>query len=101
MEVDSMRELDVRVLPIFRRGRRSWLDIKMDVLRVISMGISKPTKIMYAANVSWAVLVEVLGEFVEKGLVRVEEKGERRAYYITEKGADALSKYDGIREAIL
>jgi len=47
------------------------------------------------------VLVEVLEEFVEKGLVRVEEKGGRKAYYITEKGADALSKYGGAREAIL
>jgi len=99
MEADLMRKINTWVLPIFRRG--SWLEIKIDVLRVISMGISKPTKIMYAANISWDVLVEVLEEFVEKGLVRVEEKGGRKAYYITEKGADALSKYGGAREAIL
>jgi len=41
-----MRKINTWVLPIFRRG--SWLEIKIDVLRVISMGISKPTKIMYA-----------------------------------------------------
>ena len=93
--------LDARVLPLFRKGRRGWIDVKVDILRVISMGASKPTKIMYAANVSWDVLVKVLNEFVEKGLVRVEDKGGRRAYYITEKGAGVLSKYDSVCEAVL
>ena len=36
-------------------------------MRVISMGTSKPAKIMYAANVSWAVLMEALSVFAEKG----------------------------------
>ena len=42
--------------------RRSKLEIYLDVLSSIHEGISKPTRIMYSANLSWKALNKILDE---------------------------------------
>ena len=62
-------------------------------------GVDKPTRIMYAVNLSWRPTQGILGGLVEQGLlaeVEVEgEKRSRRRYVVTEKGLGVLSYFDG------
>ncbi|HUS78226.1 MAG TPA: winged helix-turn-helix domain-containing protein [Patescibacteria group bacterium] len=80
-------------------SRRSKLDLVLGVLRVVRGGVDKPTRIMYAVNLSWRPTQGILGGLVEQGLlaeVEVEgEKRSRRRYVVTEKGLGVLSYFDG------
>jgi len=87
--------------PELGEGRRSLLQIRVDILRVVMEGYGKPTQIMYKANLSWNVLQSQLKAFLEAGLLRVEEYGSRRRYQITEKGTDMVRSYQRVVEEIL
>ncbi len=41
-------------------GRRSRLEMTCDILRVISQGVEKPTRIMQLANLTWKDLLMYL-----------------------------------------
>ena len=55
--------------PELGEGRRSLLQIRVDILRVVMEGYGKPTQIMYKANLSWNVLQSQLKAFLEAGLL--------------------------------
>ncbi len=80
------------------KNRRSKLEIYIDVLQVIKEGTTKPTRIMYGANLSWKLLKGVLGSMVDQGLIEeVDESGSRdkrtnRVYHVTAKG-DSVVRY--------
>jgi len=78
--------------------RRSRLDIVLKVLSVVREGVDKPTRIMYAANLSWKPTQHILGSLVQRGLLReIEDAGSRRSkrrYEITEKGANVVSYFE-------
>jgi len=84
--------------------RRSKLEIMLKVLEAVREGVDKPTRIMYAANMSWNPTQEVLARLVEDGLIRVtEESGGRRSkkrYEITEKGANVIRYFQGVKALI-
>ena len=84
--------------------RRSKLEIMLKVLEAVREGVDKPTRIMYAANMSWNPTQEVLARLVEDGLIRVtEEPGGRRSkkrYEITEKGANVIRYFQGVKALI-
>lgn len=82
-------------------GRRSLLQIKVDILRVVAAGYGKPTQIMYRANLSWNVLQAQLKSFVESDMLEVEEYGSRRRYLITPKGVEMVSSYQKVVKEIL
>ena len=82
-------------------GRRSILQIRIDILRVVGQGCGKPTQIMYKANLSWNVLQAQLRSFVEGGMLEFEEYGSRRKYTITEKGNEVVRSYQNVVEEIL
>ncbi|UCH57373.1 MAG: hypothetical protein JSV18_00140 [Candidatus Bathyarchaeota archaeon] len=81
--------------------RRSKLDIMMTVLRSIRDGMDKPTRIMYAANMSWNSTQKVFEDLLRQDLIFVtEEPGQKRAkkrYHITEKGLNVLQYFEGAR----
>lgn len=77
-------------------GRRSLLQIKIDILRVVAQGSGKPTQMMYKANLSWRVLQTQLKYFLESGLLTVEEYGSRRRYYVTPKGIETMKAFDKV-----
>ncbi|HXW37007.1 MAG TPA: winged helix-turn-helix domain-containing protein [Nitrososphaerales archaeon] len=81
--------------------RRSLLQIRMDILRVVAEGSGKPTQIMYKANLSWALLKSQLTAFKDAGLVSVQRYGSRRLYTLTDKGAAILDSYDRIERGLL
>ncbi len=82
-------------------GRRSLLQIRVDILRVVMQGFGKPTQIMYKANLSWNVLQAQLKSFLESGMLDVEEYGSRRKYTITPKGVEMVDSYKKVVDEIL
>ena len=73
--------------------KRSRLEMCIDVLQVIKEGCSKPTRIMYGSNTSWNPLCRILEFLVGQGAVAFKTDGERKEYYITEKGEKILEYY--------
>jgi len=82
-------------------GRRSLLQIKVDILRAVEGGYGKPTQIMYRANLSWNVLQTQLKSFLESGMLEVESYGSRRRYLITPKGTEMVRSYQKVVKEIL
>ncbi len=77
-----------------RKKYRSQAGIILDILEALSeKGPLPPTRLMYAANLPYNRLKEVLARLESKSLVGVDEEGR---YYLTEKGAEALKR---LREA--
>ena len=78
--------------------RRSPLEMVCDILGVVSEGPTKPTHILYRANMSWKVLSTYLEYLIERGLIAKEDQGGKRSTYIlTTKGRSILQLYDGLR----
>jgi len=75
-------------------GKRSRLQIYLNILKTIKMGTDKPTNIMYKCNLSWMPLKEIMNSLLEQDLIRVREIGNRRIYEITEKGRDVLRYFE-------
>ncbi|MEM2939518.1 MAG: winged helix-turn-helix domain-containing protein [Candidatus Bathyarchaeia archaeon] len=70
--------------------RRSKLEIYIDVLRIIKRGVNKPTRVMYAANISWKPLIEILANLERQGLVERKTVRNSTLVFITEKGKRVL-----------
>ncbi|UCD45068.1 MAG: hypothetical protein JSV27_00745 [Candidatus Bathyarchaeota archaeon] len=89
-------------------NRRSRLEIYLEVLQIIKSGTSKPTRIMYQANISWQPLVRILGSMVSQGLVdevdtttvvrRRRDKRTSKVYKITMKGEQVIRYFKGAKE---
>jgi predicted transcriptional regulator len=71
-------------------GKRSRLEMYLDVLEKINQGVSKPTNIMYKCNLSWRPLKEILRSLIEKGLVEETKRDNHKHYRITKKGKEIL-----------
>ena len=96
MEVNN-----VIVMPITRENhRRGRTEIISDVLKVIDMGLNKPTRIMYASNLSWVSLKTILDKLVTSGYVsRVAQRGRCR-YFMTDIGREFLSNVLAVSEGV-
>lgn len=78
--------------------RRSPMEMVCDILGVVSEGPTKPTHILYKANMSWKVLSSYLEYLLKRGLIQKEDQGGKRSTYIlTKKGSAILQLYDGLR----
>jgi predicted transcriptional regulator len=82
-------------------GKRSRLEIYLEVLDVVRHDVDKPTRIMYAANISWKPLQEIIATLLENGLIHEEETKLSKRYTITDKGKSALSYFRKAKELIL
>ena len=78
--------------------RRSKLEIRLKILAAVKQGVDKPTRIMYAANMSWKPVQRVLSHLVEQGLLlellNTESRQSKRLYRITEKGEKILDYFE-------
>ena len=70
--------------------RRSRFDHYCDVLHVIEVGVEKPTRIMYKANLTYQMLLDIIATLVHNQFVREEVSGIKKRYHITQKGKNAL-----------
>jgi len=82
-------------------GKRSRLEIYLEVLEVVRHDVDKPTRIMYAANISWKPLQEIITTLLENGLIHEEETKLSKRYTITDKGKSALGYFRKAKELIL
>ena len=84
--------------------RRSKLEIALIVLKAIKDGVDKPTRIMYAAGLSWSPTQKILSKLVEQGLIIiVMDAGSKKSklrYAITEKGVATLEYFDNASKII-
>ena len=81
-------------------SRRSQLEIRMDMLRVIKAGAEKPTQIMYQANLSWVALQTHLTQMIERGLLKWVTEGTRKRYELTLKGSSVMYAYQKVLEEV-
>jgi predicted transcriptional regulator len=87
---------------IIGQVRRSPMEMVCDILKVVSVGPTKPTHILYKANMSWKVLSSYLDFLTSNGMIDKEDQegGKRSTYRLTPKGTKILRLYDGLREAL-
>jgi len=74
----------------------------LDILSAIKGGMDKPTRIMYASNLSWKPTQKVLSNLMEQGLLemRITPRLSRKRYIITEKGIDVLDYFEKANEVL-
>ena len=74
----------------------------LEVLSAVKGGEDKPTRIMYAVNLSWGPTLKVLTSLVEQGLLeeRIASGKSRRRYMITEKGVNVLDYFEKAQEIL-
>lgn len=80
--------------------KRSRLEIYLDILKVISKGTRKPTRIMYRTNLSWKPLMNILQSLVDQALIVKNEDSGHVLYGITKKGRNVLEYFSRAMEAI-
>jgi len=81
-------------------ARRSELEVKMDILRVVGEGCRKPTQIMYKANLSWIALQEHFKSLLRGGLHHEMRFGKRVEYELTAPGLSLLQDYRKLTNSI-
>jgi len=81
-------------VPSFPCGKRSKLEIYLDILRVVANEISEPATIMYAAKIPDKLLNEMLEKLEGWGLIEKKTARNRLRVLITPKGVRVLSKLD-------
>jgi predicted transcriptional regulator len=81
--------------------RRSPMEMICDILAVVSGGPTKPTHILYKANMSWKVLSSYLDFLTSNGMLKKEEEsGKRSIYNLTLKGKQILKLYQGLKDSL-
>jgi len=81
-----------------KRGR---LEIIRDILSVTrSSKKIKPTRLLYASNLSPQMFKEYVNELLKKGLIKEEELKKGRVFSLTEKGNAFLEQYKTIENFI-
>ncbi len=78
--------------------RRSKLETCIDVLNTISKGVTKPTCIMFKANLSWSPMQEYLHFLMDQELIAKNSKGQKVRYEITDKGRRTLNYFRMVEE---
>ena len=82
-------------------SRRSRLQISTEILTAIANGEQKPTRIMYACNLSWNSVRDILGFLMTKGYIdEMYENEKRKRYCITSNGRNVLRYYSGLQDLI-
>ena len=82
------------------KNRRSKLEIYLEVLKVIKEGTTKPTRIMYGANLSWKMVQGVLNSMVDQDLIeeidrsKSRDKRTNKVYQVTTKGVSVIRYFD-------
>lgn len=80
--------------------RRDRLETYYDILQALEAGPQKPTRIMYKANLSWAILQEYIKTLEAKSLVVSDMDGSRKYYRLSEKGFGVLNEIRSITESL-
>ena len=84
--------------------RRSKLEIRLTMLSAIRDGVDKPTRIMYAANLSWKPTQRILAQLKKQGFITEIAENEnaksKRRYEITEKGVAVIKYFNDAKKLL-
>ena len=80
--------------------RRSKFQMTIEVLSEIANEEQRPTRLMYACNLSWNSIKDTLDLLTAKGYIDEMYEERRKRYYITAKGRDVLRYYAGLQDLI-
>lgn len=109
MQIQDLLSSRERV-KLVRRGRRSKLEIYIEILVNVKKGMSKPTQLMYASNLNWNLFKSVLGMMLRNGHVQEVDTSKRdsprssrdnrtkRIYRLTEKGEEVVKYLSSDRD---
>lgn len=80
--------------------RRDRLSIRMDILKAVR-DHDQPTRIMYAANVSWTQLENLLGDMVRRGIVQTDLlPSGRHKYRLTMEAHKLIDDYSKVMDRV-
>jgi len=82
--------------------KRERLEVIRDILKsIMSNKNIKPTRLLYASNLSPQMFKEYINELISKGFISLEiNKKEKKAFVLTKKGQDFLQEYRAIENLI-
>ena len=82
--------------------KRERLEIIRDILRSIRTSRDiKPTKLLYASNLSPQMFKEYINELISKGFIQLDiDEKERKLFSLTIKGNDFLEEYKVIETLV-
>jgi len=82
-------------------ARRSQMELQVEVLHAIYRGRDSPSRIVYAANLSYDRVLKCIRFLEERSLIAKKE-GEQGSprYRVTEKGTEVIGHFTRIRSAL-
>lgn len=80
-------------VPTYRRSR---IELYVDVLRAIYNGRVSPSRIVYAANLSYDRVVRCLKFLEDQDLVQKVEGIKKKRYRITERGCEVIKYFNEV-----
>jgi predicted transcriptional regulator len=75
------------------KQKRESLQVIHDILKAIQIGRTKPTHIMYKANLSHQMLEQYLKELISKALITEQIAPKGKTYSLTDKGRGYIKEY--------
>jgi predicted transcriptional regulator len=82
--------------------KRERLDVIRDILQTIRQNREiKPTRLLYASNLSPQMFKEYINELITKNFIKLDiDEKEKKTFSLTKKGQDFLSEYKLIENFI-
>ena len=82
--------------------KRERLEVIRDVLKSINTSRQiKPTRLLYASNLSPQMFKEYINELISKGFIKFEiDKKEKKTFSLTPKGQEFLQEYKVIENLV-
>jgi predicted transcriptional regulator len=81
--------------------KRERLEIIKDILNSIRQSRNiKPTRLLYASNLSPQMFKDYVDELISKKFISVEPKGKKKILSLTKKGYSFLEEYNVIENFI-
>jgi predicted transcriptional regulator len=84
-------------MPNFRRSK---IELYVDVLRAVYNGRRSPSRVVYAANLSYDRVMKCIDFLLEQGLVKRIDEEERKRYVVTERGKEVVRYFDEVESAL-
>jgi len=82
--------------------KRERLDVIKDILQTIRQNREiKPTRLLYASNLSPQMFKEYINELISKNFIKLDiDENEKKTFSLTKKGQDFLQEYKMIENFI-
>lgn len=84
------------------KGRRDKITIIYEMLEAVITkgGKIKPTHLLYKSNLSYKRMLPLVEDLMQKGLLNMEVKGNRKTYFITDPGRQFVAEYKRMKSFV-